>query len=242
MRGSRDHVSAYISRQIEMISSQIGYQQRGARCPPLVLAVCLHHARASRIETAAQHESVAPAGQRIVENGVGKREEVGLPRGVLRVPRVAARLTKTKVGGHAACARDVRHQTVKHYFSAKVLVEAKPEKVTQKPSRLRYAKANCTLDCRLPVDCHGVGGASVMAQKSRHITRCGKAQPKNRRIARCVGHLVQCAGVKAVGRSGDLNRLRACGPHQQAGRRLPGVIPFGAYRHGQVGWVGDRGA
>lgn len=114
-----------------------------------MLAVGLHHLRASRRERAAAEQTIGLAGIGIAQAGIGEGEEIGLPRRILRMTRVAAGLAEADVCRHPPRTRDMRHQAVEHHAAREVLVEAEIEEVAQEAAGLRDAEADGAADRRM---------------------------------------------------------------------------------------------
>src|SRR5439155_24194705 len=100
-------------------------------------------------ERASAQEAVGLAGIGIAQARIGEGEEIGLPRRILRMARVAAGLAEADVGRHPPGPRDMRHQSVEHRASREILIEAEIEVVAQEAAGLRDAEADGAADRRM---------------------------------------------------------------------------------------------
>ncbi len=230
VRGPGQHVGPHVGRQVDRRAARVRHQQRRPRRPPLVLAVGLHHQGAGVRKLAAQQQAVAPAGERVVEYGVGEGELVCLPGRVLRVARVAAGLAEAHVGRHAPGAADVRHHALEHDPVRRILVEAEVKVVAGEASGLGNAEQDRPGNGGSALRGQRVGSAVFAAQEARDVAGHGEAHPEHRRVACRVDQLVEGAGVEAGGGAGDLHVRVVDRAGRQPGRLLPRVRPGGADR------------
>ena len=191
-----NHVRTNVGGQLEMVAVGVGDQQRAARCPPFVLAVGLDHARTRRSQPATQHQAVSAATQSISQRCIRERKRIGLPRRILWMARIAPGLSEAHVGGHPACARDVRHQSVENRSASQILVESEIQEVAEEAPGLRHAETNRTHNSAAAIDGQRVIRPAGPPQERHDIARRRKAYAEHDRVASGVGHFIQCGGVE----------------------------------------------